>query len=74
MNGQAYRIIGETNLLARRLHAAARVVRSVLGVPDYERYLAHMRATHPNATLLTSDEFARERLNDRYSKPGARCC
>lgn len=68
MNDQAYRII------TTRLHAVARVARSVLGVPDYERYLAHVRANHPNATPLTHDEFARERLEVRYSRPGARCC
>jgi uncharacterized short protein YbdD (DUF466 family) len=74
MNGQRNRLSHEVQLLAGRLRAAARVTRTVLGVPDYERYLAHVRATHPHATPLTRNEFARERLNERYSRPGARCC
>jgi uncharacterized short protein YbdD (DUF466 family) len=53
---------------------AARVLRTAIGVPDYERYAAHMRARHPGMRLLTRDEFVRERLEARYSRPGARCC
>jgi len=53
---------------------AARVLRTAIGAPDYERYAAHMRARHPAQRLLTRDEFVRERLEARYSRPGARCC
>jgi uncharacterized short protein YbdD (DUF466 family) len=74
MNGQSNRLSREVNVLARRLRTAARIARTVMGVPDYERYLAHVRATHPNEPPLTRDEFARERLDVRYSRPGARCC
>ena len=52
----------------------ARAVRRVLGVPDYEKYLAHVRETHPTATPLSRDEFVRRQLTERYSRPGARCC
>lgn len=57
-------------LLAR----ARRVLRAVLGVPDYERYLAHMRAHHPDAPVLDARAFERERLAARYERPGSRCC
>ena len=50
------------------------VLRTVIGVPDYERYVRHMRARHPECALLTKDEFARMRLEARYSRPGSRCC
>ncbi|HVX41205.1 MAG TPA: YbdD/YjiX family protein [Gemmatimonadaceae bacterium] len=56
------------------LRDAADVVRRVIGVPDYDRYAAHMRTHHPDAALMTREEFIRQRLVDRYSKPGARCC
>lgn len=56
------------------LAAAARVARAVVGAPDYERYLAHMRRRHPLDQPLTRDEFARARMADRYDRPGARCC
>ena len=53
---------------------AARVLRTVLGAPDYERYLAHARRHHPERTPLTREAFVRERLEARYSRPGSRCC
>jgi uncharacterized short protein YbdD (DUF466 family) len=56
------------------LDRIAAVVRRVIGVPDYERYVEHMCARHPEEQLLTRDAFMRQRLHDRYSKPGARCC
>jgi uncharacterized short protein YbdD (DUF466 family) len=56
------------------LRRAARLLRAIVGAPDYERYVAHLRARHPECTPMTRDEFARERLAARYDRPGARCC
>ena len=56
------------------LERIAELVRAVIGAPSYERYLAHMRAAHPGRAPLQRDEFIRNRLDARYSKPGARCC
>lgn len=53
---------------------AAVVIRRVIGVPDYERYVAHVRAAHPGTVPMSRAEFERSRLEDRYSKPGQRCC
>jgi len=53
---------------------AANVVRRVIGVPDYDRYVAHLEARHPGTLPMSRDEFIRQRQVDRYSKPGARCC
>jgi uncharacterized short protein YbdD (DUF466 family) len=50
------------------------VVRQLLGVPDYERYLAHMRERHPGVPPLSAREFHRQRLDERYGRPGSRCC
>ena len=58
----------------RRLHRVARVLRVVIGVPDYDRYLAHVRRRHPGRTPLTREAFLAERLEARYSRPGSRCC
>ena len=60
--------------LPERLRSALRVVRAIIGAPDYERYVAHMRDHHPDCPIATRDEFMRQRLESRYSKPGARCC
>jgi uncharacterized short protein YbdD (DUF466 family) len=53
---------------------AARVVRTVVGAPDYDGYVAHMRDHHPECEPASRDEFMRQRLESRYSRPGARCC
>jgi uncharacterized short protein YbdD (DUF466 family) len=59
-----------TPFLARALH----VIRTIVGAPDYARYLAHQRAKHPDATPLSREEFARERERARYEGTGSRCC
>ena len=53
---------------------AADVVRRVIGVPDYDRYLAHMRERHPECVPLSRDRFLAEQLHARYERPGSRCC
>ncbi len=57
--------------LARRV---ARVIRRIIGVPDYDTYVAHMLAKHAGEQPLSEREFHRERLTARYSTPGNRCC
>jgi uncharacterized short protein YbdD (DUF466 family) len=59
---------------AELLASAAWVVRRVLGAPDYERYVAHVRRVHPGMEPLTRDAFARDVLARRYERPGSRCC
>jgi uncharacterized short protein YbdD (DUF466 family) len=56
------------------LASLANVVRRVIGVPDYERYLAHMRAHHHDQQPLDAHAFAQECLARRYERPGSRCC
>ena len=46
----------------------------IIGVPDYEGYVVHMRERHPEQPVLSRDDFMRERLAARYERPGARCC
>jgi uncharacterized short protein YbdD (DUF466 family) len=57
-----------------RLTRVASVVRRIVGVPDYDVYLEHMARNHPECTPLDPRAFEAERLVDRYSKPGSRCC
>ncbi|WP_227661670.1 YbdD/YjiX family protein [Klebsiella pneumoniae] len=47
----------------------------MIGVPDYDNYVEHMRITHPDQTPMTYEEFFRERQDARYGgKGGAKCC
>jgi uncharacterized short protein YbdD (DUF466 family) len=60
--------------LLARLQRVLRVIRSIIGAPDYERYVAHMESHHPGCAVMSRDEFMRQRLESRYSRPGSRCC
>ncbi|WP_374576919.1 YbdD/YjiX family protein [Phenylobacterium sp.] len=59
--------------LARCLCDGARLM---VGVPNYETYVAHMAATHPGQAPMTRAEFFRDRQDARYGggKGGFRCC
>ena len=57
-----------------RLQRVAAIVRRVIGVPDYERYVAHVRACHPDREPMTRLQFEESRMHDKYSRPGQRCC
>jgi uncharacterized short protein YbdD (DUF466 family) len=67
---RAETVRAHTRIVERALAA----LRTILGVPDYARYLAHQRAKHPDATPLSRQEFARERERARYEGTGSRCC
>jgi uncharacterized short protein YbdD (DUF466 family) len=56
------------------LHGLGVLVRRVIGAPDYELYLSHLRRRHPEVTPLTREAFARDALARRYDRPGSRCC
>jgi uncharacterized short protein YbdD (DUF466 family) len=55
-----------------------RQIRSTLvrlsGMPDYERYLLHCRAQHPELPVLSESEFFQEYLERRATAGPSRCC
>ncbi|ANM78305.1 Uncharacterized small protein [Serratia quinivorans] len=49
----------------------------LVGVPDYDTYVQHMKDNHPDKPVMTYKEFFRERQQARYGgdgKGGMRCC
>jgi uncharacterized short protein YbdD (DUF466 family) len=56
------------------LRRAATVVRRIVGVPDYDRYVTHVRERHAGVVPMSREEFEKTRLEDKYSRPGQRCC
>ena len=49
--------------------------RLMVGIPDYDTYVQHMRLNHPEQTPLTYQEFYNNRMEARYGGKGnARCC
>lgn len=60
--------------MIRQVHRIARVIRRIIGAPDYDAYLAHQRRCHPQCAPLSREAFARDVLTRRYETPGNRCC
>jgi uncharacterized short protein YbdD (DUF466 family) len=51
--------------------------RLMVGVPDYDTYVAHRQSTHPDQPIMTHREFFRERQEARYAVSKGRfrgCC
>jgi uncharacterized short protein YbdD (DUF466 family) len=54
-----------------------KTARLMVGVPDYETYVAHRQVNHPNKPIMTYAEFFRERQEARYAVGKGRfrgCC
>ena len=64
---------GRSDSLAT-VREALRVLRTVLGAPDYQRYREHMRRCHPGEVAISERDFVEQRLSARYERPGSRCC
>ena len=54
--------------------AGRRAYVQVFGIPDYERYAAHMAAHHPGDPPLTRREFFAWSIDRKYNRSGPRCC
>jgi uncharacterized short protein YbdD (DUF466 family) len=48
--------------------------RRSIGVPDYDAYVAHCRAHHPDREPMAYAAFFAERQAARYRGTGGRCC
>ncbi|MCI3207262.1 MULTISPECIES: YbdD/YjiX family protein [Pandoraea] len=65
-------MLDEVGKVGRYLGQAMRLM---VGLPDYETYVAHMEATHPDQPVMSYEAFFRERQEARYGgKNGGRCC
>ena len=53
---------------------AVQGARLMVGVPDYDAYVAHLREKHPDVRPLTRDDFLRAAQAKRYGRGGSRCC
>jgi uncharacterized short protein YbdD (DUF466 family) len=63
--------------LFRATKQLAKTARLMVGVSDYDTYVAHRKAHHPDEPVLSYDDFFRERQSSRYGASGgkiSRCC
>jgi uncharacterized short protein YbdD (DUF466 family) len=57
--------------LTEQMAATARLM---VGVPDYDAYVNHMRVRHPEQSPLDYTSFFRARQEARYGGAQSRCC
>jgi uncharacterized short protein YbdD (DUF466 family) len=65
------------NDLSRMGKYLGQAARMLVGMPDYDTYVAHMRSTHPEQTPMSYEAFFRERQDARYGGGKGRpihCC
>jgi uncharacterized short protein YbdD (DUF466 family) len=55
----------------RRLRQSLRLM---VGVPQYDTYVAHMQDKHPDQPVMSYQQFFRERQEARYGSKVSRCC
>ena len=63
--------------LSRLWGRAVQTARLMIGIPDYDTYVAHRRAHHPAEPVMSYAEFFRERQQARYACERGRfrgCC
>lgn len=65
--------------IGTRIMCIGRAIRQgylqIFGIPDYERYVAHQNAAHPDVPLLTRREFVARAIERRYARgSGQKCC
>ena len=60
--------------LLHLLRLTRQAARLMVGVPDYETYLAHRRERHPGEPVMSYAEFFRERQDSRYASSKVRGC
>ena len=46
----------------------------MFGIADYDRYLAHHRAQHPEDEPLSRQQFHARAIDRKYCRSGPRCC
>ena len=61
--------------LAKAGKYLGQAARLMVGIPDYDTYVQHVRLTHPELTPMTYEEFYRDRVEARYGgKNGSSIC
>ena len=60
--------------LYRLLSLSRQAARLMVGVPDYDAYVAHRREHHPDEPVMSYAEFFRERQDKRYAGNRMRGC
>lgn len=66
-----------SDLLFKFATGLAKTARLMIGLPDYDAYVAHRHSKHPGEPVMSYEDFFRERQASRYGEGGtkiSRCC
>lgn len=63
-----------TDSVRRCWRLLTQAARLAVGVPDYDTYVAHVHAQHPERAPMDRAEFFAERMQARYGRGRSRCC
>ena len=75
MAGLFTRLGSAADAAVRGSRYVGQAMRMMVGVPDYETYVAHARATHPDQEPMSYEAFFRNRQEARYGGAGRiGCC
>lgn len=67
--------LSEVMTSARRVLGTVRwYVRGVTGADRYDRYVEHLRRTHPDAEIPSVKQFWRDTYAELDANPSTRCC
>lgn len=60
----------------RTIRHLSQSLRLMVGMPEYATYVDHMKIVHPGQSIMSYQEFFRERQEARYGGKGRlnRCC
>jgi uncharacterized short protein YbdD (DUF466 family) len=50
------------------------LTRTVVGMPDYQRHVQHLRQCHPELSIPTERQFFDDFVRARYGDGPTRCC
>ncbi|SFM41235.1 YbdD/YjiX family protein [Nitrosomonas communis] len=62
------------NKIIRAASYLGQSLRLMIGVPEYDVYVAHMKEAHPDKEIMSYEAFFRERQEARYGGKISRCC
>ncbi len=64
------------NTMTQAIRQLSQSMRLMVGVPEYSTYVDHMKMAHPDQSIMSYEEFFRERQEARYGSKGRlnRCC
>ena len=60
--------------LARMGEYLGQAARLMVGLPDYDTYVQHMRMKHPDQSPMSYEAFFRERQEARFGGATGKCC